>query len=628
MSLNFPELIMKTAINLLFPAWLFFVSLAAVSEPAFCKENPAQENSGPVSGILVSQKHGQDSLVQWHDFSKELFDRASKENKLLILDLEAVWCHWCHVMDQKTYSNVEVAKVLKEHYISMKVDQDARPDLSNRYEDYGWPATIIFNAKGQELAKRSGYIEPEEMLSLLSGLVKKPLPEEKNSKKEEKFSKEAFLPEKVFKELDSNHRKFYDEKDGGWQTAHKFVDADSIEYALCLAKRGNKPEAEMAKQTLSAGLKLIDPVWGGVYQYSTKGSWDNAHFEKIMSVQSDNLRVYSLAYLHFKDKRFLDASKSIESYLRKFLLSPEGAFYTSQDADLKQGEHSGEYFKLSDSERRKLGIPRIDKNIYARENGWAILGIVSLYMASGEQSYLDEAVKAASYIEKNRSMAGGGFRHAGKDAGGPYLSDTLSMARAYLALYQATGDRSYLKKAEAAAAFIKSHFANDPRKAGFLTADPESAVLAKPEPLMDENIALARFANLLFHYSGNKAYKAMAESSMRYLASPQIYKQRKMLVGGILLSNQELSSEPAHITVLGAKSDPQAKSLFQAANRYDYSYKRVEWLDKKEGKLPNSNTEFPDLQKAAAFACANNRCSLPAYKPEQIAQRVDKAMGF
>lgn len=583
---------------------------------------------GAKTGLQIASSDGHEakSPVSWGPWTDDLFERAKKENKLVILDLEAIWCHWCHVMDQKTYSDPRVVRELQDHYIAVKVDQDSRPDLSNRYEEYGWPATIIFHSNGEELAKRSGYVEPDEMLTLLKSLSKNPLAEESNKKAQIKYSTSAALSKALRSELLSNHRKYYDEKQGGWQTVHKFLDADSVELALALAKDGDAHEGQMAKQTLSAQLNLIDPVWGGVYQYSTGGDWKHAHFEKIMSVQGENLRIYSLGYLAFKDPRFLTAAQNIEKYLRNFLMSPEGAFYTSQDADVKQGEHSGEYFKLNDAARRKQGMPRIDKHIYARENGWAINGLANLYMATGDQKYLNEAVKAADWIIKNRSLPDGGFKHDANDGSGPYLGDSLFMGRALLSLYQATGDRSWLAKAEATGSFIDSHFKNEADKAGYLTADPAHSPLHKPEPLLDENVPLARFSNLLFHYSGKDEYKKMAENCMRYLATPEIAHFRKMLVAGILLCDRELANAPAHITIVGHKSDPQARLLFIAANKYPVSYKRVEWLDSKEGKMPNPDTEYPEMPKAAAFACASQRCSRPVFTPEEINALVDRTM--
>src|SRR5438067_3298284 len=104
--------------------------------------------------------------IDWQPWSDGVFDRARRENRFVLLDLEAVWCHWCHVMDETTYADPKVAALINARYVAVKVDQDSRPDLSNRYEDYGWPATIVFNESGGEIVKRRGYMPPDEMASI------------------------------------------------------------------------------------------------------------------------------------------------------------------------------------------------------------------------------------------------------------------------------------------------------------------------------------------------------------------------------------------------------------------------------------------------------------------------------
>ncbi len=96
-----------------------------------------------------------------------MFARATAEKRFVILDLEAVWCHWCHVMEKTTYADPKVQELLSEKYLPVRVDQDANPDLSSRYGDWGWPATIVFAPDGTEIAKIRGYIEPERMQALL-----------------------------------------------------------------------------------------------------------------------------------------------------------------------------------------------------------------------------------------------------------------------------------------------------------------------------------------------------------------------------------------------------------------------------------------------------------------------------
>jgi uncharacterized protein YyaL (SSP411 family) len=546
----------------------------------------------------------------------ETFVRARKEKKMVLLDLEAIWCHWCHVMDEKTYAHPKVRKLLEKHFIVCKVDQDSRPDLSNKYEEYGWPATIIFDGSGQELAKRSGYINPEKMQSLLRALVANPrslLEDESPADKEQVTTTEAkLLASEDRDNLFKKHIAGYDAKYGGWGTYQKFLDLDSTELALNMAAYHDQEALVRARGSLDGELNLLDSAFGGVYQYSTDGDWQHPHFEKIMQTQTDVLRAYSLGYLATNDERYLKAARAIAAFLQEFLRDQQsGGFYTSMDADLKQGEHAEGYFALNKEERLKLGLPRVDKNIYARENGWVIRALAELYVASGEERYLDWALKAKNYIEKEYTLPDGGFVH-GK--AGSFLGDNLAMGWAYLALYRATGERLYLSKAQKSLAYIDKNFRSG---RGFLTARAEGGVLSVAV-LLDENVSLARFANLLNHFSNDQTAKEVAQEAMKYLSSPQSVNKRQILVAGILLADWEIRHPPLHFTVVGAKANAQARQLFLVANRLPVSYKRVEWLDKKEGDLPNSDTEYPDMPKPAAFACNNGRCSLPAYEAAAV----------
>lgn len=561
--------------------------------------------------------------LKWQQWSGDIFDRARREHKFVLLDLEAIWCHWCHVMDEKTYSVPAVKRLLSAKFIPIKVDQDSRPDLSNRYEEYGWPATVVFTPSGKEAEIRSGYIPADEMISMLNDVVKHPDVQKVKISPPSGFSKAGVLSTSLRKELQFKHVRGYDTKDGGWSFSQKFLDWDSVEYAMQKAIDGDKGSAKRAKETLNQQQNLIDPVWGGVYQYSTNGDWKHPHFEKIMQMQAENLRVYALGYMLFHDPAYVSAAKNIHRYLQTFLLSPEGAFYTSQDADLVKGKHSAEYFALDDAGRRKLGIPAIDKHIYARENGWAIVALTDLYMATGDKQYLKQALAAADWIIQNRWLSGGGFRHDAQDNAGPFLGDSLAMGRACLYLYTATADRSWLTRAQAAADFISKHFSYSAApglKAGFATAAAASGV--QPLPLLDENTVTARFGNLLFHYSGRATDKALAQQAMRYLASPQIARKRQILVAGILLADLEISKDPAHLVVVGAKDDTAAGALFIECLKYPCDYKRIEWLDRKEGVLPHSDVEYPKLPQPAAFVCAGDTCSAPLFDSAAVAKRM------
>jgi uncharacterized protein YyaL (SSP411 family) len=559
------------------------------------------------------------SAINWDDWSEDIFKKSSNHKKLVILNLEAVWCHWCHVMEEKTYRDKEVIELLNSKFISIKVDQDSRPDLSNRYKDYGWPATIIFDSNGKELSKRAGYINPEEMKNLLTKLIKNPIPEKNYQAEVSNFSENAVISNSLKEKLETQHYSAYDYNLGGLKLAQKYLEADSTEYSII--KSAKMKDREMAIKTLDANLKIHDPVWGGVYQYSTHYDWDHPHFEKIMRTQTNNLRIYALAANFFDDSRYLEAANQIYNYINSFLKDQStGAFYTSQDADVVKGEHSAEYFKLGDTERRKIGIPAIDKHSYSRENGWGINSITSLYQVTQDPDLIETAKKAASWIIANRKI-GQGFSHDAKDQAGPFLGDNLAMGQALLSLHRVTAERSWLTQAEDALIFIEKNFKAN---AGYYTNIDGKAL--KPARLIDENINLARFSNLVFHYTGEKKYKAIAEHAMRYLATDAIALSTITEVG-ILIADSELASDPLHLCIVGSKKDSDAKTLFMAALKYPNTYKRLEWWDRSEGAMPNPDVQYPSLEKSAAYICTGKRCSLPIFKAEDLAKTIDRISG-
>ena len=559
--------------------------------------------------------------LKWSEWHDDLFSRATAEKRFVILDLEAVWCHWCHVMEKTTYADSDVQALLAEKYLPVRADQDANPDLSSRYGDWGWPATIIFGPDGTEIAKIRGYIEPLRMLALLKAIIDDPSPGPSVGEAfEVKPAASAYLAKAQRDELSKTYDESYEDKIGGWGEVQKFIDADSMDLALTRAEAGDATAIRRARQTLDAALALIDPVWGGVFQYSETGSWQKPHFEKIMSFQAQYLRQYSQAYALWKDPKYLTAARDVERFLLTFMLSSDGAFYVSQDADLNHDVDGHKYYALSDTDRRKLGMPRIDKNLYARENGWAISGLAAYYNASGDAKALDTAERAAKWVIANRARPDGGFRHGEKDRGGPFIGDTLAMGQAFLDLYAATGNRDWLSAAAKSGDFMAS-FRDE--AGGFFTSktsEGKTGVFAKPAKLIDDEIQVVRFMNLLNRYFGNEAYREQAVHAMRYLASASTEMLRPL--PGVLLADEELAVEPTHMTIVGHKDDKRAQALHQIARAVPARYKRLEWLDLREGKLPNPDVEYPDLGEPAAFACSNRICSYPSFNAEELTATV------
>jgi uncharacterized protein YyaL (SSP411 family) len=563
--------------------------------------------------------------ISWHGWSDDVFAQARAQRRFVLLDLEAVWCHWCHVMDQTTYQDPKVSELIAHQYIAVRVDQDADPALAARYQDYGWPATIVLAADGSEIVKRRGYLAPAAMASLLAAIIKDPSPGPSVVAEERvEPARSALLSAQAHQALSAAYFASYDAQYAGWGSEQKFIDADSLEYALTHAQSAPR-EAAMARDTLAAAEALIDPLWGGVFQYSEERDWHAQHFEKIMSFQTQYMRVYADGYRMLGDATFLKAAQSIDRYVENFLTSPEGAVYVSQDADVDAKLTGHVFYAMSDAERRRHPNPRIDTHVYARENGWEVSALCALYDATGDERYVARARRAADWVSAHRALGAGGFSHDGGVAAPAALGDTLAMGQGYLALYVATGERAYLAHARQALDFIDAHFAV--ASAGYATvavAAGAHGVFRESVRDVDENIGVARFANALYRYDGDARARAHARHAMRYLAAAQIAAAGR-LRGGILLAGDELANDPTHVTIVGHKDDAGAQSLHAAALRYPVIYRRIDWWDKREGAMPNPDVRYPELARAAAFICSGSACSQPVFSALELQQALQAA---
>ena len=564
--------------------------------------------------------------LAWQKWDPSLFDRAATEQKYILLHMAAVWCHWCHVMEGTTYADPAIQKAIIDKFIPVRVDQDADPALSYRYEQWGWPATIMLDKDGNEIFKRRGYIPPELFSKLLVAVIEDPsaLPS---------YTTGATVDPNAVGLSDARRRKTealllaaYDNEHGGFGEIQRFIHGDTLEWTLERSRpllRNTDAGAwqDVASRTLAGARRIIDPVWGGMFQYSDKPDWSSPHFEKLLNVQRDAMHAYVLAWQIRHDEADLKAAKDIGRWLMDFMRSPSDAFYTSQDADVSHDEHGDVFYAKADAERRASPPPPIDKNFYARENGWAIASLAALYDVTGDTALLDAATKAFDWVLANRRAPNGGFGHARAADEDTHLGDTLAMAEAAMALYRSTAERRHLALASAFAELI----ARDHRDtSGFMVRRPEpgaKGVLAKPVKQVDENVAATRLFNLLARNTGRKDFRQLAGHGMRYLIA---LAEDDLVVPGALLADRELGREPAHVTVVGAKDDPAAQALYATARRYPTRYLRIEWLDRREGPLPAADVEYPEPPEAAAFACANGACSLPVFAPDQVARIVSK----
>jgi uncharacterized protein YyaL (SSP411 family) len=561
------------------------VSSAAMAEPA--KERWDQSGDG-----------------FWSEWSDATFARAAAEKKFVVVSLQSWWCPWCHAMNRDTFADPEVRDVMKDHFIPVMVDQDSRPDVSQRYERWGWPATIIFGPDGTEIVKLRGFYSPKFFIPVLQETIKDPSPVDygKFGGPERERTLATGLSDAQRNEILAFLDKAYDQANGGWSRS-KLVDGPTLDWFLARAYAGDAQAIVRIKRTLTAMAALIDKGTGGISQVSLRADWSKPSLEFPMFAQEAAIAAYARAATMFGDVTYRDAAGRIFGFLKGKLAGPGGGFYASMG--------------MAD------GQPGVDQRQYARESGQAIQGLTAFYDATGSKEALTLAVAGADWALSQRG-SNGGFRHAEHDAAGRYLADSIEMAAALLALHRSTGERKWLAAATAAADFVAAHFI-DAKTGGFVaSAAPDARNLPKPIKQREDNVTAVRFFNLLSFYSGQARYREIAEAGMGYLASPAVMDAFAFLPD-VLLAEQELQNEPIHVTVVGAKDDPRSAALYAAALAYPMPNKRAEWWDKREGKLANADVDYPDYPDGpAAFACTARFCSLPVTDPGAIAGQIGR----
>ena len=541
----------------------------------------------------------------WRDWSEATFERAAHEQKFVIVSLQSWWCPWCHAMNKETWNDPEVRAELKDHFIPVYVDQDSRPDISQRYERWGWPATIIFGPDGTEIVKLRGFYSPKFLIPVLKETVKDPSPVNYGDLggPERERTLSTGLGDAQRNAILAFMAKAYDQANGGWSKS-KLVDGPTLGWFLDRAKAGDAEAAERIKRTLTAMTALIDKESGGISQVTLAPDWSKPSLEFPMFAQQAALTAYARAAVLFNDLAYRAAADRIYGFLKSTLAGPGGGFYASMG--MAEGQ------------------PGVDKRQYARETGQAIQGIAAYYDATGDKAALALAVAAADWALRERGTTSGGFRHAGQDKGGPYLADNVEMGTALLALHRSTGERKWLAMAMTTGNSIAATFI-DPKTGGFIaSASPDAKHLPKPIKQREDNVTATRFFTLLASYSGDARYREIAEAGMGYLASPAVLDAYGFLPD-VLLAEEELRNEPVHVTVVGARADPRSAALYAGALAYPLAYKRAEWWDKAEGRLTNPDVDYPDYPEGpAAFACTRNFCSLPVTDAAAIPAQIDR----
>jgi uncharacterized protein len=331
------------------------------------------------SSYLRSAMH---QPVQWHEWSEEAFEKAKRENKPILLDIGAVWCHWCHVMDRESYDDAETAQIVNERFIAIKVDRDERPDIDSRYQvavqaicgQGGWPLTGFLIPDGRPFYGGT-YFPPHDhygrpsfrrvLLAISDAFREKngDVLEQANmvqgaiASSESVSGKPGEFSPKVIKEIIESAVKMFDEANGGFGNAPKFPHSSILDLLMDQYVRSRD---ERLRDIFSATLEkmarggVYDQLAGGFHRYSVDERWMVPHFEKMSYDNSELLKNYVHAYQATGNQFFADVARDIVRWMDEWLTDREhGGFYASQDADYSMDD-DGDYFTWTLDEAKSV----------------------------------------------------------------------------------------------------------------------------------------------------------------------------------------------------------------------------------------------------------------------------------
>jgi uncharacterized protein YyaL (SSP411 family) len=335
----------------------------------------SEQENGPenalgkaASAYLRSARH---QPIEWNEWGAAAFEKATLENKPVLLDIGAVWCHWCHVMDRESYESPATAAIINEKFVAVKVDRDERPDVDSRYQaavsaisgQGGWPLTAFLTPDGKPYFGGT-YFPPDErygrpsfqrvLLTMADAFANKRDEVEESAgsvlraiEHNESFSgRGGDLGEPLLGKLIESAVKQFDERNGGFGSQPKFPHPGALDLLIDAASRGDVAAKHVATVTLEkmAAGGIYDQLAGGFHRYSVDERWIVPHFEKMAYDNSELLKNYAHAFQSFVEPEFARVARDILRWMDEWLSDRErGGFYASQDAD-DSLDDDGDYF--------------------------------------------------------------------------------------------------------------------------------------------------------------------------------------------------------------------------------------------------------------------------------------------
>lgn len=544
--------------------------------------------------------------IPWRTWGAEAFAEAKRRDVPVLLGISAVWCHWCHVMDETTYSTPEIIGLIRDGYVAVRVDNDERPDVNRRYNMGGWPTTAFLTPDG-EILHGGTYIDPQTMLRTLEAVSElwkdkrddllARVADMKRREAEARALPSGRLTPEVVDTVAALVSGQYDSQYGGFGREPKFPQTRALRFVLHdHLRRGGDERAQIVRTTLDAMAHggMYDDVEGGFFRYATQRDWSVPHYEKMLEDNAELLALYADAHRVFPDRGYDAVARDVIRWMDAVLYQPAiGLWSGSQDAD----EH---YYTLDAEGRAQHDAPFVDRTVYTSWNALAASAYARAADALGDASLRERASRAADAIAARLEDRGALRRSDGE---GPGATDLLGDIAAVLTLALDLGD---VARATTLATRMRERLADGQRGGFFDTPQrDEPGRLGARERPIEENAMAAEALLRLAAMSGDESWHEIAVATLQSFANE--YRAWGQFAASYADAVARALAEPVSVVVVGG---PDADALWRALAEVRHPDLVTLRLDPERDRALVEERGFP-RDRAAAYVCVGSSCSAP-----------------
>ena len=587
-----------------------------------------------MSAFRFSPRPNRANEIQWRPWGEAAFSEARERNKPVLLAISAVWCHWCHVMDETSYSVPDIIKIINDRYVPVRVDNDERPDVNRRYNMGGWPSTVFLTPEG-EIIHGGTYIAPEQMWQTVNGVnevwstkreeIATSVAELRKQEAEARKPKSGELSADIVDTVGALVRGQYDPQFGGFGRSPKFPQVRLLRFLLDEYRRHGYPDvAHMVHKTLGAmaASGMHDKIEGGFFRYATTREWEIPHYEKMLEDNAELLAVYAEAHRTFPQAGYDRVVRDVVRWMDTVLWRDDAnAFAGSQDADEV-------YYELDGAGREKHGAPFVDKAIYTSWNALAVSAYLAAAQVLDDPRIRDRGLAVLRTIATKMWDPTEGLAHFDRGEG-PRLRDLLgdlaAVLTAQLDAYE-TGEHPIgIVGAQSVATRMRERL-EDADNGGFFDApqrDEPGRVAQREKPIEDNAMAadaLLRLAAL----TGDEQWRETAVRVLRAFVGS--YRGWGQFASSYANAVARALAEPLAISVVGPKDDVAAAALWTMARSVDDPARSVQRIVPDEDGARLEQLGFP-RDRIAAYVCVGTTCSAPLSDEGSLRRELERVRG-